>query len=322
MRLELFRGLLAPAARLRLDPDTGTAATCSAGFPPAKRIRTIPDVSTNLSTARDSWSWARYFWRVPLLLSHLLLGLPLALLVMLPPWSEWRPRGRERLRDLSVRTWQHTLMRLFGIRVRAYGAPAPGAVLMVANHLSWLDITLLHSQRMMYFVAKSEIAAWPLVGMLAARAGTLFHRRGSSESLGVVQERMIEALQRGDAVGVFPEGSAGRPDAVRVFHARILQPAVATGAPVQPVGLRFTRRGRLALDMAFRPNEKFVPCFFRVLGAAPSTAEVHFLDLLTDHSQGRRAMANAARAAIVAALGFQQGDPAEVDATTLDGVQV
>lgn len=297
------------------------AATCGAGLSLAKRNRIIPDVPTQTLPSRNSWSWARYFWRAPLLIAHLLIGLPLALLLMLPPFSEWRPGGRERLRDLSVRTWQHTLMRLFGIRVRAYGAPAPGAVLMVANHLSWLDITLLHSQRMMHFVAKSEIAGWPLVGALAARAGTLFHRRGSSESLGIVQERMIEALKRGEAVGVFPEGSAGRPDAVRVFHARILQPAVATGAPVQPVGLRFTRHGRLAIDMAFRPNEKFVPCFFRVLGAAPSTAEVHFLEPMSDHSRGRRAMANAARAAIVAALGFEDSNPAEVEATTLDGVR-
>jgi len=261
-------------------------------------------VQSNLAHTHDYMRPLRYLWRVPLLLLHLLVGLPLTMLLMLPPWSEWRVSERERVREVAVRTWQRTLLRVLGIRVVARGAPADGAVLMVANHFSWLEITLMHSQRSVYFVAKSEIAKWPLVGMLATRAGTLFHRRGSVESLGSVQEQMIAALRAGAAVGVFPEGSVGRADAVRVFHARILQPAVATRAPIQPVALRFLRDGKLAFDLAFRPGEKFVPCFFRVLGAAASTAEVIFLAPLTDHAQGRRHLANAARAAIVAALGF------------------
>jgi len=251
----------------------------------------------------------RYLWRVPMLLVHLVVVLPATLLLMLSPWSDARVNDRERLREAAVRSWQRNLLRVFGMRVEAQGTPAPGAVLMVANHFSWLDITLMHSQRMMHFVAKNEIADWPFVGMLAARAGTLFHRRGSAESLDSVQGQMVEALRRGAAVGVFPEGSAGRADQVRVFHARILQPAVLTGAPVQPVALRFVRDGRLAIDIAFRKGEKFLPCFFRVLGAAPSTAQVMFLEPLTDHAQGRRRLANAARAAIIDALGFAHENP-------------
>ncbi len=260
----------------------------------------------------------RYLWRVPLLLLHLLVALPLTTLLMLPPWSEWRANERERVREWAIRTWQRNLLRVFGMRVVARGTPVEGAVLMVANHFSWIEITLMHSQRVLHFVAKSEIAEWPLVGMLAARAGTLFHRRGSTESLGSVQEQMIAALRAGAAVGVFPEGSAGPADSVRVFHARILQPAVATGAPVQPVALRSVRNGKLALDIAFRPGEKFVHCFFRVLGGAPSTAEVIFLAPLTDHAQGRRRLANAAREAIVAALGFGETDAAGNESATLD----
>lgn len=260
----------------------------------------------------------RYLWRVPMLLAHLLIALPFTLLLMLPPWSEARVNGHERLRDAAVRTWQRNLLRVFGMRVEARGTPAPGAVLMVANHFSWLDITLMHSQRMLHFVAKNEIAGWPFVGMLAARAGTLFHRRGSTESLDSVQAQMVEALRRGAAVGVFPEGSAGPADQVRVFHARILQPAVLTGAPVQPVALRFMRDDRLALDIAFRKGEKFLPCFFRVLGAAPSTAQVMFLEPLTDHAQGRRRLANAARAAIIDALGFAGENPAVASRTAFE----
>jgi len=84
------------------------------------------------------------------------------------------------------------------------------------------------------------------------------------------------------------------------------------------VALRFVRNGRLAIDIAFRKGEKFLPCFFRVLGAAPSTAEVMFLEPLTDHSQGRRHLANAARAAIVDALGFVDEERAPARRNTLD----
>lgn len=282
------------------------------------RIRRNAAVQQNFAQTSDPVRPLRYLWRVPLLLLQVLVALPVTMLLMLPPWSEWRTGAGESVRERAVRVWQRNLLRVFGMRVVTRGAPAEGAVLMVANHFSWIEITLMHSQRMLHFVAKSEIASWPLVGMLAARAGTLFHRRGSTESLGSVQEQMVAALRAGAGVGVFPEGSAGPADQVRVFHARILQPAVATGAPVQPVALRFMRGGRLALDVGFRKGEKFLPCFFRVLGAAPSTAEVIFLPPLTDHARGRRWLANASRAAIVGALGLGETDPAASEATTLD----
>jgi 1-acyl-sn-glycerol-3-phosphate acyltransferase len=84
-------------------------------------------------------------------------------------------------------------------------------VLFVANHVSWVDICILHSQRMMGFVAKREIASWPLVGWLAARGQTIFHQRGNTESLGGVMQVMADRLREGKAVGVFPKGAPRRP---------------------------------------------------------------------------------------------------------------
>jgi 1-acyl-sn-glycerol-3-phosphate acyltransferase len=147
----------------------------------------------------------RYLYRVPLLLVHLLLFLPLLLVGMLPPWGNLRVGGRT-LEHLLVNAWSGGLMWIFGFRLHRIGTPLPGAVLFVANHVSWVDISMLHSQRMMGFVAKREIAGWPVVGWLAARGQTIFHQRGSTESLGGVMQLMVERLQQGKAVGVFPEG--------------------------------------------------------------------------------------------------------------------
>ena len=94
----------------------------------------------------------RYLYRVPLLLLHLLLPLPLTLLCLAPPLSRigWGP---ETLGDRAVRAWSAGLLWIFGFRLRRFGTPLPGATLFVANHVSWIDIETLHSQRMMGFVA-------------------------------------------------------------------------------------------------------------------------------------------------------------------------
>src|SRR5690606_18848542 len=117
------------------------------------------------------------------------------------------------------------LMRIFGFRVRKLGHSLPGAHLLVANHVSWLDIELVHSQRAVGFVAKAEISRWPLVGWLARRGGTIYHERGSNSSLNGVLEMMVGRLDAGQVVGVFPEGGTTGGDSIRTFHARIFQAA-------------------------------------------------------------------------------------------------
>src|SRR5690606_9105100 len=139
----------------------------------------------------------------------------------------------------AIRTWSLWLLRVFGMRVRSIGRPHAGGVLFVANHVSWMDITVLHSQHVMGFVAKSEISRWPLVGWLARRGGTIYHRRGSNESLSGVLHQMVQRLGEGLAVGVFPEGGTSAGDRVKTFHARIFEAAVAAQCPVQPVALKY-----------------------------------------------------------------------------------
>src|SRR5690606_39199303 len=150
-----------------------------------------------------------------------------------------------------VRAWQSGLLRVFGIRSRRIGAPLPGGVMFVANHVTWLDIVSLHSQRMMGFVAKREIRGWPLIGWMAERADTIFHARGDTESLGGVLREMLARLKAGRGVGVFPEGGTRSGEQVGPFHARIFLAAVEAGAPVQPVALRYGEGGSAQTVVAF-----------------------------------------------------------------------
>lgn len=262
---------------------------------------------SSLSATRDAGGtlrWFRYLYRVPLLALHVGLGLPLTVAcIVVPPLARIRVGAGDTLEQRMIRWWQGTLMRIFGFRLRRFGTPLPGPTLFVANHVCWIDICILHSQRVMGFVAKREIAGWPLVGWLAARGQTIFHQRGSTESLGGVLQQMLARLREGRSVGVFPEGRTRGGHEVGPFHARIFQAAVEAQVPVQPVALRYGEHGNAQTIVAFGERESFFANFLRLLGEPSRVAEVHFLPPIAAHDvEGRRRIAETSRARIVAAM--------------------
>ena len=245
----------------------------------------------------------RYALRVPFLLWHLLVDLPVTVLLMSPPFGRIQLAGGDSLGHRMVQLWSSGLMRVFGMRMRRVGTPVRGAVMFVANHVSWIDIVALHSQRMMGFVAKREIAGWPVVGWLASRGETIFHQRGSQESLGGVLHEMLARLRTGRAVGVFPEGRTRDGREVGAFHARIFLAAVEAGVPVQPVALRYGEGGSAQPVVAFAPGESFFANFLRLLGEPPRVVEAIFLaPIAPGDTEGRRRIAETARERIVAAM--------------------
>jgi len=244
----------------------------------------------------------RYAYRVPLLLWHLVVDLPLTLLLMSLPGRGLRI-GDEPLDHRVIRLWQSGLMRIFGFRVHRVGTPLPGAVVFVANHVSWIDIVALHSQRMMGFVAKREISRWPLIGWMAGRGETIFHERGSSESMGGVLHEMLARLRDGRSVGVFPEGRTRDGREIGPFHARIFLAAVEAGARVQPVALRYGEHGAAQSTVAFAPGEGFAANFLRLLGEPSRRADIVFLEPIdTGDAGGRRRIADLARERIIDAM--------------------
>lgn len=261
------------------------------------------DLADSMTAPADSGRALRYALRTPLLLLHVLIAAPLALLVLNPLAARLRVGGTT-LEKSMIRWWSGRLVRIFGFRIRRFGEPLPGAVLYVANHISWLDIELMHSQRPVSFVAKSEIARWPFVGWLAARAGTIFHRRGNADSLNAVMGRVVERLRAGEPVGVFPEGGSGHGDRVGTFHARIFQTALDADVPVQPVALRYGSQGRQDPRVPFGVKESFFGNFLRILGGPPLDAEIHFLEPVPATPDARRRMAEESRARIVRLLGY------------------
>lgn len=250
---------------------------------------------------RDLLRPVRYALRVPVLLLHIGLGLPLTLALINRFTARWTLDG-ERVDHRAIRWWSGGLMRIFGFRLRRVGQPLRGPHLLVANHVSWIDIELVHSQRAVGFVAKAEISRWPLVGWVAKRGGTIYHQRGNNASLNGVLDMMVGRLDSGQAVGVFPEGTATTGDAIRTFHARIFQAAFEAQVPVQPVALRYGEAGDAQTIVAFQRGENFVQNFLRLLGEPSRVAEVHFLPPIQPGEEGRRHVAEQARERIVEAM--------------------
>lgn len=244
----------------------------------------------------------RTLFRLPFLAVHIGLLLPLVVLVLVLPGSRGWTWNGECAHSRVIRRWSAGLMRVFGFTVKRYGTPLPGAVLFVANHVSWIDIELFHSQLWAGFVSKAEVEKWPLVGWLASLGGTIYHHRGSQDSLHGVMHQMVLRLQEGRPVAVFPEGRTTSGEGLGVFHARIFQPAVLADVPAQPVALRYGVGGEAQQVVAFAPGETFMGNFVRLLGEPSRVAEVHFLEPVSPSEDGRRRMADACRERIAAAL--------------------
>ena len=236
---------------------------------------------------------ARAVWRLARVLAHLVTGLGTVALRF--------PRMPEQEQHARVQAWSRQMLVHAGITLDVRGTPAPaGPVLLVANHLSWLDITVMHAARHCRFISKSDIKGWPLVGTLATAAGTLYLERSSRRDALRMVRLMQEALARQEVLAVFPEGTTADGLELLPFHANLLQAAVVANAPVQPVGLRFVERTTGAPTSApnYVGDDTLLGSLWRTVMADGLVAVVHYGPL--QHAQGRdrRAWADDLRAAV------------------------
>ncbi|MFE5812274.1 lysophospholipid acyltransferase family protein [Streptomyces sp. NPDC056479] len=201
-----------------------------------------------------------------------------------------------------VRRWCRWIVRAAGVRVRIGGGAAPdGGLLLVANHVSWLDIPLVAAVRPARMLAKSEIRDWPVAGWLTARSGALFIDRDRIRALPDTVARIAGALRAGEAVAVFPEGSTWCGRAQGHFRRAAFQAALDAGVPVQPVRLRYgVAGGAFSTAAAFVGRDSLLSSVWRVTRARRLVAEAEVLEPIMPNSRpDRRSLATAAEVAAV-----------------------
>ena len=197
-------------------------------------------------------------------------------------------------RGEKVQRWAREMLEVLGIRLVVQGTPAAhGPMLLVCNHLSWLDILAIHGAQHARFVSKAEVRRWPLIGSLATGAGTLYIERERRRDAVRVVHHMTEALRNGDLVAIFPEGTTSDGHGLLPFHANLLQAAISSGAPVQPAALRFAdaATGESSAAARYIDDDSLATSLWRTLQAPPLLAIVRFGEPQSAQGRERRTWA-------------------------------
>ncbi|QAU35975.1 1-acyl-sn-glycerol-3-phosphate acyltransferase [Janthinobacterium sp. 17J80-10] len=221
----------------------------------------------------------------------------------------------EAVRARLIRRWSIKLLRLCQVEVvvidKAAGT-SPAHALIVANHISWLDIFVINVWHPCRFVAKADIRAWPLLGWLCDKAGTIFIERGSLRAVRRIYEGLVHRLHAGERVAFFPEGTTSTQGTLLPFHSNLFESAVEAGVAVQPFAVRylcvepdigrFGKTGRFHPSVTFIGDMTFVESLMAILKGGKIRAELVRLPPIATVGGHRRELAQAAHAAIAAEL--------------------
>jgi len=218
-------------------------------------------------------------------------------------------------RHERIRWWSRKMLAVLGIAFEHDGTPATGGSLLVANHISWLDIMAVHAVvPQARFVSKADVKAWPLVARLVDSAGTLYLERERKRDALRVVHAVAEALGAGQVVAIFPEGTTSTGHGLLPFHANLLQAAIATATPVQPVALRFSEAANAVSEaVEFVGATSLMRSLWQTSCGEGVRARLAFLPPRASAGADRRELAALLRADIAGALGI---DPDAAPATS------
>lgn len=228
---------------------------------------------------------------------HLLYGLLLAV-----PCPHLSQASQRRI----IQAWSRQLLSILNIRIRIQGrqpARGEGGCLLVANHVSWLDICVLNALHPARFIAKSEVRNWPVIGWLSIRSGTLFIERALRRNAALINRRLSHLLEQGECVALFPEGTTTDGKQVGHFHSALIQPAIDAGSQICPTALCYQDPdGKPSPAAAFIGDTTLLQSIWQILRCRQLDASVLFSPALPTADQNRRVLARSAQAAIAQGL--------------------
>lgn len=209
---------------------------------------------------------------------------------------------KTRRRNL-IRNWSGKLLEILNVSLSVRGNPPQSQSLLVANHISWLDVYLINAVCPPRFVAKSEIRSWPVVGWLSEKTGVLFIEREKRRDAGRINGVISDAISSGDIVAVFPEGTTSDGRSVLNFRAPLLEPALSSR--LHPAAIRYlTQEGEIDTNVAYAGDTSFGESLWTILGKKRIHAELVFTESIEASGKDRKALARDAQSIIAEALGL------------------
>jgi 1-acyl-sn-glycerol-3-phosphate acyltransferase len=206
-------------------------------------------------------------------------------------------------RRLALQRWSAKLLRRLAVRLTVHGEPprdGGAAFMLVANHVSWLDIFVINAAVPTRFVAKSEVRGWPLIGWLCVKADTLFIERERPRDLARLDGTIASALRDGAGMGVFLEGTTTDGNEVLPFHSSLLRPAQQANIDVHPVAIQYRRSdGTVCTEAAYDGDKTLLDTLRLMLTQREIHVQVHFLLPLPTAGVHRKALARQTREVIV-----------------------
>ncbi|AHL32690.1 glycerol acyltransferase [Pseudomonas brassicacearum] len=193
------------------------------------------------------------------------------------------------------------LSRALPFSVTVHGQLPQRPMLWVSNHVSWTDIPLLGMLAPLSFLSKAEVRTWPVAGWLAAKAGSLFIRRGSGDSQ-LIRKQMSRHLEQAHPLLMFPEGTTTDGRSLRTFHGRLLSAAIDADVALQPVAIRYLRDGEPDSLAPFIGDDDLLSHLMRLFAHDRGDVHIHLLHPIACHGQERAALAFQAQQAVHKAL--------------------
>lgn len=235
----------------------------------------------------------RISWRFLLLLLHLVLSILLAI-----PFLDKSIRPGS-VAAKYVLWWHKRICRIFGMKVKIDGKINEQPTLFVVNHISWFDIPALGSVVPVHFLSKDEVNSWPIIGWLAAKAGTLFIKRGEKGASTQSMQDIQSALTNGRHVIIFPEGTTTDGSSVKRFHSRLFQAAIDADVQVQAIALRYPHPEGVHPKVPYVGETQLIDSTLGLMSEASMEARLHFLPPIKASDYTRDELAQVTREQIV-----------------------
>jgi len=199
------------------------------------------------------------------------------------------PANKAKTKRNTLKThWLRRFSAIVNLCITKQGEPPEQGALLVSNHVSWLDIIVIGQYLPAYFVAKSDILSWPIIGYLAKQGGTIFISRGDKMHIKATTEKMVWVLKQNSNIIAFPEGTTTPGNEVLSFHASLFQPALLTRSDIQPVALQY--QGAAKECAPFVGDDAFVPHLIKMLTLDKIEVRLSFLPVINGSGKNRLAV--------------------------------